>query len=206
MLDIIIPVFTTLFVTIDPLGIIPVFISLTNGSSERYKHQMAIKSCIIGFCVLTAFAIAGKKLFSLLGIDIPAFRIGGGIMLFIIALEMVFEKRTDRREDSANKINEATHDDISVFPLAIPLIAGPGSITSLFLFTSHYGDNVVSQGIVIAVMLGVVFITYLAFYFSTIIDKALGKTITNILSRIFGIILVAMSVQFIIDGIKEAIL
>lgn len=205
LVKIALPAFTTLFVTIDPFGAVPVFIGLTEGGDFAYKRRMAVKSVSIGLVILFFFALAGDWLFKTLGIEMPSFRICGGIMLFLIALEMVFEKRNQRRSENATHVAESFPlEDVSVFPLAIPLLSGPGAITSLILLMGNHDGDTGAQVIVFSVLVAVLLICLVLFVLSGHITRVFGDTLTNILSRLFGIILAALSVQFIMDGIRNA--
>lgn len=205
MIDIAIQAFVTLFVIIDPIGAIPVFIGLTDGTTYKHRRLMAIKAVLIALGVLALFAISGDWIFKTLGIAMYSFTVCGGIMLFLIALEMVFEKRNPRRERSANKmVEDIQEEDISVFPMAIPLLAGPGTITSLILLMSKHQEDVASQVMVFGVLVIVLLICLVLFLSSEFISKTFGDTFTNILTRLFGIVLAALSVQFIFDGIGKA--
>jgi multiple antibiotic resistance protein len=138
MLDVALHAFTTLFVVIDPLGLVPVLLALTIGVAAAERRRMALKGTLIAAVILLGFALFGEPLLRLLGIGLPAFRTAGGVMLLLIALEMVFERRTDRRSRSADELKSVGGpDDISVFPLAIPLLSGPGAITSIMLLMAR---------------------------------------------------------------------
>ncbi len=205
--DVILHAFATLFVIIDPLGLVPVFIGLTAGGDERHKRIMAIKGVLIGGAVLFSFALFGDKVLIALGIGFPAFRVAGGIMLFLIATEMVFAKRTARRERSAEEARrEQAPDDISVFPLAIPIMAGPGAITSVLLLMSNHQGDFRAQVAVLAVLALVLSICLILFLMTRQIEKALGKTITTLLSRLLGVLLAALAVQYVMDGLRAGLL
>lgn len=213
--EILIPAFTTLFVVIDPPGLAPLFLGLTRGQSEAERRRTAIRACVTAICVLAVFAAFGKSVLGFLGIGMPAFRIAGGLMLFLIALEMLFEKRTERRARSAhgaedgdgdgNEAGPAQHgDDVSIFPLGIPLIAGPGAIASMILLmSSHSGDYAV-QAAIFAVMLSVVAVTFILFLGASHFERLTGQTFTTVITRVFGIILGALAVQFVLTGIADA--
>jgi len=209
MLDIFIPAFVTLFVVIDPPGIAPIFASLTHGTSAAHKRLMAFKSVGVGAFIVLLFAFAGKWLLGALGIGLDAFRVAGGVMLFIIALEMVFEKRTERRENRAEQVvedaeDDIEHEDISVFPMGIPMIAGPGTIATVMLYMSRYGDDWASKGLVLAAAAVILLLCLVMLLLSDRIMKLMGKTFSAMLTRLLGVILAAMAGQLIIDGVKGA--
>ncbi len=190
--------FTTMFVVIDPFGTTPIFVALTQGMDAATRRKIAIRSCLTAVCILIAFAAFGEAVLGFVGISMPAFKVAGGALLFLTALDMLFDRRTKRREDRAE---EEDHSDPSVFPLAIPLIAGPGSIATIILLA---GQNPGIQGIAAAcaVMLGVMLVVFVFFLAGGMIARILGKTGLNVLTRLLGMLLAALSVQFILDGLK----
>ena len=190
--------FATLFVVIDPPGLVPLFIALTRGMSVERRRAMALRACIIAAILLTLFAIAGEAILGFVGISMPAFRIAGGLLLFITALDMLFERRTQRREGQQA---DADHDP-SVFPLATPLIAGPGAIATMILLVGQSGSSWAGTAAVVALMLAVVGSTFLFLLASPPIERALGRTGTIVITRLLGMLLAALSVQFVIDGVK----
>ncbi|HRO13202.1 MarC family protein [Amaricoccus sp.] len=198
MLDILVPAFVTLFVIIDPIGLAPLFIALTQGMTEAERERVGRRALVLSFLLLAAFGLFGERLLTGIGISLPAFRISGGLLLFLTALDMLFERRTDRRE---RKAGEAPSDP-SVFPLAMPLIAGPGALTTMILLTSRHSDPASLVGINL-VMLAVLLLTYLAFRLSRVFARALGHTGILVLTRLFGILLAALSVQFVLDGLRD---
>ncbi|RMD88570.1 MAG: MarC family protein [Alphaproteobacteria bacterium] len=203
MLDAFITAFVTFFVVIDPLGIAPVFASLTHGADETYRRRMAWRGTAIAVLVLLFFAFLGAPFLKALGIGLEAFKVAGGVMLFLMALEMVFEKRTERRSSSAERSHREPPEDISVFPLGIPLLAGPGAIAStILLMASHAGDPA-GKAVVIAAMLLTLGLTLITFYIVGPMVRLLGTTFSTILSRVFGIVLAALAAQFILDGVRS---
>ena len=198
--------FTTLFVIIDPPGCAPIFATLTQGTSKKHQRDMAFKSVAVASIILIGFAYVGKFLFAKLGISLDALRIAGGIMLFIIGLNMVFEKRTEKREGRAEDVLEEIEDpeDISVFPMGIPMIAGPGTMASILLLKSRT-DNMQAELTVMAALIAVLLITLLSFLIAGPLIKMLGKTFTNVLTRVLGVLLATLAAQFIIDGVKGAL-
>lgn len=204
-LAIFIPAFITLFVIIDPVGLAPIFAGLTDKTSKSHQRKMAIKGSVVGACILLFFALAGKPFLGALGISMEALRVAGGTMLFLISLEMVFEKRMERKQEAAEKI-EDVFDDVSVFPVAIPLIAGPGSIASIILLMTNQENSFEGQLIVIGALASVLFISLIAFLLAARVMGLMGETVSTVLTRVLGIILAALAAQFIIDGIKGAFL
>lgn len=191
--------FFTVFVVIDPIGLTPMFIALTQGADARHRRAVAYRACIIAFGLLTLFAFFGEAVLGFIGISMPAFRIAGGILLFITALDMLFERRTKRREDKAD---EEEFPDPSVFPLAIPLIAGPGAIASMILLAGAAEDALAMAG-VLGVMAAVLLLVLLLFLTAGMIERALGRIGINVVTRLLGILLAALSVQFVLDGLRN---
>ena len=191
--------FVTLFVIVDPIGLTPLFAAMTQDLKIKVQRQIAVRAIIVAFFILVAFALFGDAILSFAGISMPAFRIAGGILLFITALDMLFERRTKRREGQKD---EELRDDPSVFPLAIPLIAGPGSIATVILLAGN--TNVENSLIwtfgVIAAVLSSVFAMFLT---APLIQRALGKTGINVTTRLLGMLLAALAVQFVMDGIAD---
>jgi multiple antibiotic resistance protein len=205
MLDVALHAFTTLFVVIDPPGLLPVLIGLTAGMAAGLRRRMALKGVLIAGVILLGFAFAGDSLITLLGIGLPAFRVAGGGMLLVIALEMVFERRTNRRSRSAEEMKDVGGpDDISVFPLAIPLLAGPGAITSVMLLMARYEGDLAAQATVVAALMTVLVLCVVVFLFIDPLERLLGATLTHVISRLLGILLAALAVQYILDGLRNA--
>lgn len=201
--------FVTFFVLIDALGVAPVFASLTVRGPSSYRRSMAVRSVLVGTLIIFGFAFFGAWLLEKLHITIDAFRAAGGILLFIIALDMVFEKRTERRENRAETVLAESDDttealeDVSVFPLGIPMLAGPGSIATAMLYMSQH-DSWVGKGAVLSAIGANMLICLLIFLAAGPLVKAMGESIAGAITRIFGVILAALSVQLLIDGIKGA--
>ncbi|SPF80170.1 MarC family protein [Pseudoprimorskyibacter insulae] len=194
--------FATLFVVIDPIGLTPVFIALTAGADKAHRRTVAIRACVVAALILLLFAFLGETVLSTIGISMPAFRISGGILLFITALDMLFERRTKRRDNQAEEqAEEPEHPDPSVFPMAIPLIAGPGAIASMILLMGQT-TNAIGVATVIGVMLAVIVIAAVMFLLSGPIERALGKTGITVVTRLLGMLLAALSVQFVLDGLS----
>jgi multiple antibiotic resistance protein len=190
--------FATLFVVIDPPGLVPMFIALTRGMSPEKRRAMAQRACLIAAVLLLLFGIAGEAILSFIGISMPAFRIAGGILLFLTALDMLFERRTQRRE---GQHAEPDHDP-SVFPLATPLIAGPGAIASVILLVGQAGPGWGGTFAVLGLMLGMMLVTYAFLLASPPLERLLGRTGTIVITRLLGMLLAALSVQFVIDGVR----
>ncbi|GAB4534814.1 MAG: MarC family protein [Ruegeria sp.] len=190
--------FTTLFVVIDPFGTTPIFVALTQGMSPATRRKIAYRTCLTATGVLIAFAAFGEAVLGFVGISMPAFKVAGGALLFLTALDMLFERRTKRREDRAE---EEEHPDPSVFPLAIPLVAGPGSIATIILLAGQH-PGVQGTLMAVGVMLAVMAVVLVFFLSGGLIARILGKTGLTVLTRLLGMLLAALSVQFILDGLK----
>ncbi|MGL6210580.1 MAG: MarC family protein [Paracoccaceae bacterium] len=190
--------FATLFVVIDPPGLVPLFIALTTGMDPAQRRRMALRACIIATALLTMFGIAGDSILGFIGISMPAFRIAGGILLFLTALDMLFERRTQRRE---GQHADPDHDP-SVFPLATPLIAGPGAIASMILLIGQGGGDWPATFAVLGLMAAMMVATYLFLLASPPLERMLGRTGTIVITRLLGMLLAALSVQFVIDGVR----
>lgn len=207
MLEIFATTLVTFFVAIDPPGVAPIFASLTSGTPKAHQRAMAYKSVAIAAGVLLGFALVGGWLLDAMHISLDAFRIAGGVLLFVIALEMIFEKRTERREERAEKLHEeqeahpGTHEDVSVFPLAIPMLAGPGSIASIMLFMSE-ADNLFHKGIILGGVAINLLICLVLFLLIGPVMRLIGDSMAAMITRILGVILAALAAQFIIDGIE----
>lgn len=206
-MELFISAFVTFFVVIDPIGVAPIFAGLTEGMTKEFRRKMAIKSCLIGISVLVGFAFGGEWLFDKLHVSLDAFRIAGGVLLFLIALDMLFEKRTERREERAETLREghpSANYDISVFPMAIPMLAGPGAIASAMLFMTDQASNLAGQGVVMGAMALNMAMCLVLFLAIGPVMRVLGDTMAAMITRILGVILAALAAQFIIDGITGA--
>ena len=205
MIELFTTAFITLAVIIDPPGCAPIFASLTSGTPLAHRRKMAIRSSAVAWGILVFFALLGEPLLRTLGVSLSAFRVAGGIMLFIIALEMVFEKRTERREERAKEIEGTPEaEDISVFPMAIPMIAGPGSIASIMLLSAR--ANGTFEGlIVLGAMTAVIVLTFLALLLAGPLMKLIGAKLEAMITRILGVILAALAAQFVIDGLERSL-
>jgi len=190
--------FATLFVVIDPPGLVPLFIALTQGMDQAHRRRLAQRACIIAAILLTLFGLFGESLLNFIGISMPAFRIAGGILLFLTALDMLFERRTQRREGQQP---DPDHDP-SVFPLATPLIAGPGAIATMILLMGQAGDDWTLRLAVLGLLYGMILATFLFLLASAPLERLLGRTGTIVITRLLGMLLAALSVQFVIDGVR----
>lgn len=189
--------FATLFVVIDPPGLVPLFIALTQGMDNDHRRRLALRACIIAAILLTLFGLLGEQLLGFIGISMPAFRIAGGILLFLTALDMLFERRTQRREGQKT---DPDHDP-SVFPLATPLIAGPGAIATMILLVGQT-ESWIGTAAILGLLLAMMVSTFLFLLAAPLIERLLGRTGTIVITRLLGMLLAALSVQFVIDGVK----
>ncbi|WP_293701047.1 MULTISPECIES: MarC family protein [unclassified Sphingopyxis] len=203
MIDLFISAFVTLFVVIDPPGCAPIYASLTTGASAQQRRSMAIRATVIAGAILVFFAMFGEALLSFLHIDLDSFRIAGGIMLFMIAIDMVFEKRTERREQRAEKVAASHVEDVSVFPMAMPMLAGPGSIASVMLLVSQ--NNGLDRAFVIfGALLLVLLLTLAALLAAGPLMRFIGNKGEAVITRLLGVLLAALAAQFVIDGLKAS--
>ncbi|ETW14450.1 multiple antibiotic resistance (MarC)-like protein [Roseivivax marinus] len=190
--------FATLFVVIDPIGIVPVFMALTRGETRAHKRTIILRACAIGATLLCLFAFLGESVLGAIGISMPAFRIAGGVLLFLTALDMLFERRTKRRDDQADE--EEDRPDPSVFPMAIPLLSGPGAVTSVILLVGR-AEGPAETAAVLGVMFLVLAMALVLLLLSHHIERLLGKIGITVVTRLLGMILAALSVQFVVDGL-----
>jgi len=193
--------FVTLFVIIDPIGLTPMFVALTQGMGNARRRAIGLRACLTAAVLLTLFAGFGEAVLGFAGISMPAFRVAGGILLFLTALDMLFERRTKRREGQAEEAEDEDGHDPSVFPLAIPLIAGPGSIATMILLAGQK-PGLAGLAIVVGVMLAVLALLFLLFLSAGLFERAMGKTGINVITRLLGMLLAALSVQFVLDGLR----
>ncbi len=200
MLELFVSTFATLFVVIDPVGCAPIFAGLVSGASHREAVKIACRATMVASLVLLAFALIGTQLLASLHIELDAFRIAGGMMLFLIALEMVFEKRTRRREERAGQV-QAPPEDIAVFPMAMPMMAGPGSIASIMLLMAR-ATGWDSKLVVLAALAAVLGLTLLSLAAAGPLMKVLGTRVEGVITRLLGVLLGALAVQYVIDGLR----
>lgn len=193
--------FVTLFVIIDPIGLTPIFIALTHDMTAKQRRQIALRSAAVAFGILAVFAVLGEAVLGFVGISMPAFRIAGGVLLFLTALDMLFERRTKRRENTSQPTEEEEFDDPSVFPLAIPLMAGPGSIATVILLTGEQ-PGLVGFVSVMGVAASVLLILLALCLSAGALARVLGKTGVTVVTRLLGMLLAALAVQFVLDGLQ----
>ncbi len=199
--------FAIFFVVIDPPGCAPIFASLTTGANHAQRRTMALRAVIVSAIILLIFGLFGEQLLGALHIQLDSFRIAGGIMLFIIAIEMVFEKRTARREERAQKIIDQQEDDqpeiedVSIFPMAMPMMAGPGSIASIMLLMSQ-NEGMESAVVIFSAVALVLILTFFALWAAGPVMRLLGDKVEAVITRLLGVLLAALAAQFIIDGLR----
>lgn len=205
MLELFFSAFIALFVVIDPPGCAPIYAGLTSGASHAQARTMALRATFIATIILLVFAVFGEDLLGALHIELDSFRIAGGIMLFLIALDMVFEKRTQRREERAEKVKLTPEiEDVSVFPMAMPMIAGPGSIATIMLLTARARGS--EETLVVLGALGAVMVlTLLALVAAGPLMKLLGARVEAVITRLLGVLLAALAAQYVIDGLKATL-
>lgn len=204
MIELFVSAFVTLFVVIDPPGCAPIYASMTTGANAQQRRSMAIRAVIVAGGILLVFALFGEVLLSALHIELNSFRIAGGIMLFLIALDMVFEKRTERREQRAQKVMETPEiEDVSIFPMAMPMIAGPGSIASVMLLVSQ-NEGLDRALTILAALLAVLLLTLVALLTAGPLMKLLGAKAEAVITRLLGVLLAALAAQFVIDGLRAS--
>ena len=189
--------FVTMFVVIDPPGLAPLFLVLTRDMDAAQRRSIGLRACLVAIGVLAVFAAFGEAVMGFVGISMPAFRVAGGILLFLTALDMLFERRTKRRKDQTDEHPE----DPSVFPLAVPLIAGPGAIASIILLA---GQKPGWEGFFLSVLVtaAVIAVAMIFLMLSGVVERVLGKTGINVVTRLLGMLLAALSVQFVLDGLR----
>jgi len=193
--------FVTMIVIIDPLGMTPIFVALTQGMAPARRRAVAVRASVAAALILAVFAAFGEAVLGFVGISMPAFRIAGGMLLFLTALDMLFERRTKRREGAAGRAEEDEGDDPSIFPIAIPLIAGPGSIASVILLTGQR-PGLEGLALVLGVTFAVLALVLVLFLSAGLLERVLGRTGINVITRLLGMLLAALAVQFVLDGLK----
>jgi len=198
MLEIFIQTFFLYFIVIDPLGTTPLFLIVTQHMETKDKIKTALSATTIATLILLFFALLGSSLLSYLNISFPAFTIAGGVILFLISIEMLFDKRQQRKENDLDYNSER----VSVFPLATPLLAGPAGITSVIVSVSDIGNNFTNQAVGMFSLIIVLFITFIIFFIASKSSKVINKKVISVISRVIAIILAGLSVQYILDGIK----
>ncbi|MBX7528010.1 MarC family protein [Qipengyuania vesicularis] len=202
MTQLFISAFITLFVVIDPPGCAPIYAGLTKGATQAQRRNMAIRATFIAGIILLIFALFGEDLLGALHIELNSFRIAGGFMLFWIAFEMVFEKRTQRREERAEKVAATPEvEDVSVFPMAMPMLAGPGAIAAIMLLMNE-ADGTEESLVVLGALASVLFLTMLALVAAGPLMKLFGDRVEAVITRLLGVLLAALAAQYVIDGLK----
>ncbi len=206
MLEQAIKFFIVFFVVVEPISLIPVFSGLTEGASDSYKHKMALKSVLVASGILLLFAVVGAGFLASMGIAIDSFRIFGGLLLFLIALEMVFARESGTRTSDDEKVESKKRADISVFPLAFPFMAGPGALTTLLLWFGPIPvtEHPVQFLVMFACALAVLALCLFAMWVSGPLMRVIGVTGTNVANRLFGVVLGALAVQFVVDGLRAS--
>jgi len=204
MMELFLSAFVTLFVVIDPPGCAPIYAGLTASASPAARRSMALRACLIAGVILVGFALFGQDLLGAMHIELDAFRIAGGIMLFLIALEMVFEKRTERRSDRAEKLKEdPDYEDVSVFPMAMPMLAGPGAIASIMLLEGE-AQGIEGMLVVLGALAAVLLLTLLALMAASPLMKIFGAKVEAVITRLLGVLLAALAAQYVIDGLRSS--
>ena len=201
MIELYVSALITFFVVIDPPGCAPIYAGLTAGASDAHRRSMAFRAVLVAASILLVFALVGEDLLRGLGISLASFRIAGGIMLFLIALDMVFEKRTERREDRAAKVKASEVEDVSIFPMAMPMIAGPGSIASVMLLMAK-NDGLDRTLVVLGALATILLLTLAALLAAGPLMRLLGARIEAVITRLLGVLLAALAVQFVMDGLQ----
>jgi multiple antibiotic resistance protein len=202
MLKLFVSAFITLFVVLDPPGCAPIYAGLTAGANAAQRRAMAIRACVIAGAILVLFALVGEDLLGALHIELDSFRIAGGLMLFLIALDMVFETRTQRREQRAEAVKATPEvEDVSVFPMAMPMLAGPGAIATVMLLE---GETKGLEGslVVLAALMVVLVLTLLALLAAGPLMKLVGAKVEAVITRVLGVLLGALAAQYVIDGLR----
>lgn len=204
MLDILLNAFVVLFIVVDPVGVASIFVALSARADKVDARRMALTAVVLAGAMLVAFYLIGDTLLGWMGISLPAFKIAGGILLLLLSIDMVFARQSGLRSTTAGEEYEARHkEDISVFPLAFPLLAGPGALTTVLLMSAQATSDALFWGMLVIIV--VVLITaYLSLLAATWLRHLLGETGTNVINRLFGLILAALSVQYVIDGIRQS--
>ena len=204
-LEFLIAALVTLVVVVDPVGLVPTYLAITQGLPQSARRNVALRACLIAAAILAGSALAGDWLLRTLSITLPAFRIAGGLLLFSIASEMVFGVRIGRQSKEAEDAIEEHVRNIAAFPLAIPLMAGPGAITATVLLAGRSGGDPVHLAILLAVIAVVLALCFVVFALAASIAKLMGTTANTVLSRLLGVLLAALAVQYVIDGVRAAL-
>lgn len=201
-MEFVVSALVTLLVVVDPVGLVPTFIGITHGLPVKARRSVALRASLIAAAVLIGAALIGEWLLRTLAISLPAFRIAGGLLLFSIASEMVFGLRTQRQSQTAEQAVEERVRNIAAFPLAIPLMAGPGAITATVLLAGRSGGDLIRLSLLIGVIVAVLLLCLIAFALAERISRVFGTTGNIVLSRLLGVLLAALAVQFVVDGVR----
>lgn len=201
-MEFVVSALVTLLVVVDPVGLVPTFIGITHGLPAKARRSVALRASLIAAAVLIGAALIGEWLLRTLAISLPAFRIAGGLLLFSIASEMVFGLRTQRQSQTAEQAVEERVRNIAAFPLAIPLMAGPGAITATVLLAGRSGGDLIRLSLLIGVIVAVLLLCLIAFALAERISRVFGTTGNTVLSRLLGVLLAALAVQFVVDGVR----
>ena len=204
MFDILLNAFIVLFIVVDPVGVASIFVALSARTDRHSARRMALTAVVLAGAMLVTFYLIGDTLLGWMGISLPAFKIAGGILLLLLSIDMVFARHSGLRSTTAGEEYEARHkEDISVFPLAFPLLAGPGALTTVLLMSAQAAGDLLFWGM-LAIIVAVLFVAFISLLAATQLRHLLGETGTNVINRLFGLILAALSVQYVIDGIRQS--
>lgn len=207
MIEQLIKQFVIFFVVVEPISLVPMFGALTRGGSVRYRRKMALKAAALSASILVVFALIGDYLLEILGITVQAFKIGGGVLLFMIAVDMVFARHSGLRSTTVREQEEAQYrEDISIFPLAFPLIAGPGALATVLLMAGEMGDDAIAFLGMISVILAVVLVVLVLLLTTPFVMRVIGRSGADVLARLFGVVLAALASQYVIDGVRGTFL
>jgi multiple antibiotic resistance protein len=204
-IDFLVSAFVTLVVVVDPIGLVPSYLAITHGLPQRARRNVALRATLIAAGILAGSALIGDWLLRVLSIGLPAFRIAGGLLLFSIASEMVFGVRIERQSQQAEQAIEEHVRNIAAFPLAIPLMAGPGAITAAILLAARSDRDSMRLAILLGVIVAVLAICFVVFTLAARISKWLGVTANVVASRLLGVLLAALAVQYVVDGVRSAL-
>ncbi|NBB68707.1 MAG: NAAT family transporter [Alphaproteobacteria bacterium] len=203
--DLVVASFTSFFVTIDPVGVVPIFLSLTAHLAPAERRRVALRGTALAAAILVGFALVGEALLDWLGIGMPAFRIAGGLLLLVVAGEMLFERRNERRAQRADTAAEGEADALAVFPLAVPLLAGPAALTAAVLMMSEQAGDTADQLTVLATLLVVLAGAGVLLLLASRVAGLLGRGAIDVVTRLLGIVLAALAIQFVLDGVFQAV-
>jgi len=197
--------FSAIFFVVDPFAVIPLFLAITRGDSDAKKHATALKAAVVCTVTLLVFSATGTLIFRLFGITLGAFRIAGGILLFLLALDMLRAQHSRVRTSPEEQTEGVEREEVAIIPLGIPMLAGPGSIATVTVMMSHSGGSWVRVSIVVACILATGVLTFLLLRSAPTLERALKQTGLNIVNRLMGLILAAVAVQFVVNGIRDVI-